>query len=201
MITFLRGILIDILSDSVILDVGGIGYEVQVHQRAIQGLTGRTGREVLLFTRLLVSDSDFRLYGFINREELELFKTLINMSGLGPRIAMAILGAFEPRKFYELVAAQDVKMLTTVPGVGRKSAERIMFEFKDRVPKGFTGVSGGPPNRVEELLEAMEALGYTRSEVYTEVMEVAEREEASLEEQIKILLRMQGARRVSASRL
>ncbi|MGE5416448.1 MAG: Holliday junction branch migration protein RuvA [Acidobacteriota bacterium] len=194
MIAFLRGVIIEALSESVVIDVGGIGYEVFVHSRALRSLPEK-GRETLLFTRLQVGDNEFKLYGFLGREELELFKTLTSMSGLGPRIAMAILGTFDPEQFYRLVASQDVKQLTTVPGVGKKSAERIMFELKDRIPQVGSITHTSQATEIDALLEAMSALGFGRSEVYTDVINLVERGEmGTLEESIKLILKARGTR-------
>lgn len=196
MIAFVRGILIDKTPDVVVVDVGGMGFEVMVHPRAVAAMPSK-GQEVLLFTRMQVSDNDYRLYGFVEKDELELFKTLINISGLGPKIALAILGHFDPQRFYQVIAAQDLKVLTTVPGVGKKSGERILFELKDRIPDVAAVVR--PPAgqlQVEELLEALQALGYNRSEVYPTVSRLIESDDkGSVEENIrKVLKAMAGSR-------
>ncbi|MGE5405914.1 MAG: Holliday junction branch migration protein RuvA [Candidatus Saccharibacteria bacterium] len=194
MIAFLRGVIVEALSESVVIDVGGIGYEVFVHARALRSLPDK-GRETLLFTRLQVGDNEFKLYGFLGREELELFKTLTAMSGLGPRIAMAILGTFNPEQFYRLVASQDIKQLTTVPGVGKKSAERIMFELKDKIPQVASIAHTSQGVEIDALLEALSALGFGRSEVYSDVINLVERGEmGTLEESIKKILKARGTR-------
>lgn len=196
MIAFVRGILIDKYPDMVIVDVGGMGFEVMVHSRAVAVLPGR-GQEVILYTRMQVSDNDYRLYGFVEKDELELFKTLINITGLGPKIALAILGHFDPQRFYHVIAAQDLKALTLVPGVGKKSGERILFELKDRMPEVAAVVR--PPAsqlQVEELLEALQALGYSRSEVYPTVSRMVESDDTgTIEENIrKVLKAMAGSK-------
>lgn len=194
MIAFLRGVIIEALSESVVIDVGGIGYEVFVHARALRSLPDK-GRETLIFTRLQVGDNEFKLYGFLGREELELFKTLTAISGLGPRLAMAILGTFDPEQFYRLVASQDIKQLTTVSGVGKKSAERIMFELKDRVPQVASIAHTSQATEIDALLEALSALGFGRSEVYSDVINLVERGEmGTLEESIKHILKARGTR-------
>ena len=110
MIGFLQGKLIDITTDSILLDVHGIGFEVAVPTRALQAMPA-IGQTVKLYTWLQVSTNELRLYGFPARQEMELFKTLLSVSGIGPKVAMAILGHFDAAGFYRAVAGQDLKNL------------------------------------------------------------------------------------------
>lgn len=192
MIAFLRGRLVERLSDSVVIDVGGVGYEVLVHSRAMPCLPAR-GQETMLFTRLQTSDNDFRLYGFIDREELDLFKILISIGGLGPKTALGILGHFAPEEFFRVVAAQDLKTLTRVPGVGKKSGERILFELKDRSSAFKLRPDSEGSQGIDALLEALATLGYSRSEVYNDVINLLENEGLSnLEDDLKKVLKARG---------
>jgi Holliday junction DNA helicase RuvA len=191
MIALLRGYVVEVMSDAVIVDTMGIGFEVLVHARAAQTMPAK-GQEVVLFTRLVVSDSELKLYGFLKRSELELFHTLTGISGLGPKIALAVLERFDPDQFYRIVSSQDLKALTTVAGVGKKSGERILFELKDKVPQLPAGAGQEQASEVENLLEALASLGYGRSEVYPHILGMIERNElGSLEENIKTVLRLQ----------
>lgn len=194
MIGCLRGKLLEVGADAVLVDVGGIGFEVSIHARALQALPGRD-QPVTLFTRLHVSDNEWKLYGFMTRSEMELFRTLNGVSGIGPKVAMAILGHFEPERFYGAIAAKDVKSLTSVPGVGKKSAERIIFELKDRVPVIAGGGEVAVETEAEVLLEALRALGYSREEVYPQVRQLLNsKQPGTLEENLRQVLKAIGSR-------
>ncbi|MGE5371754.1 MAG: Holliday junction branch migration protein RuvA [Solirubrobacterales bacterium] len=196
MIAFLRGILADVLTDSIVLDVNGIGYEISVPVRTLGLLPGR-GQEVFLFTRMVTTDNDFRLFGFLERQELELFKSVTNVSGIGPRMGLAVLGHFTPDQFYRAVAADDLKSLAQIPGVGKKTAERLVFELKDRVPQAMPALREEKTTGVDELLEALAQLGFSRSEVYPDVVGLLERNEyRSTEENIKRILRSRAGSRL-----
>ncbi|MGE5543651.1 MAG: Holliday junction branch migration protein RuvA [Bacillota bacterium] len=194
MIGFLQGTLIDITEDSILVDVNGIGFEVAVHIRALQAMPGRE-QVIKIYTWLQVNDNELRLYGFLTRQELGLFKRLITISGIGPKVAMAVLGRFEPGDFYRAVAGQDIKTLTSVPGVGKKSAERLIFELKDRILPGLPDSSAAIGSEVGALLDALLALGYTREEVYPQIMSLVENNEmGTLEENLRKVLKALGGR-------
>lgn len=194
MIGFLQGSLIDVTADSILVDVHGIGFEVVVHARALRSLPGKD-QAIRIYTWLQVNDNELRLYGFLARQEMELFKRLITISGIGPKVAMAILGRFEPGDFYRAVASQDLKTLTSVSGVGKKSAERLIFEFKDRILPGLPDSSSAMGTEAEALLDALLALGYSREEVYPQIMNLVENGEmGTLEESLRKVLKAQGGR-------
>jgi len=194
MIGFLQGKLIDITADSILLDVHGVGFEVTVHTRALQAMPGK-GQAVRLYTWLQVSANELRLYGFLARQEMELFKTLLAVSGIGPKVAMAILGHFDTAGFYRAVASKDVKSLTSVPGVGKKSAERIVFELKDRILSGLPDPTSSTGSEVAALLEALMVLGYSREEVYPHIVNLVEKGEmGTLEENLRRVLKAKGER-------
>ncbi len=193
MIGFLQGTLAEVMAETVLVDVHGIGFEVVVHARGLRAMPGKD-QAVKIYTWLQVNDNELRLYGFLTRQEIDLFKRLIAISGIGPKVAMAILGRFEPGDFYRAVASQDLKTLTAVPGVGKKSAERLMFELKDRIP--LASIDSGPAgSEVGALLDALMALGYSREEVYPQVMDLVEKGEMStLEENLRRILKAKGGR-------
>ncbi|NLW45578.1 MAG: Holliday junction branch migration protein RuvA [Syntrophomonadaceae bacterium] len=194
MIGFLQGKLIDITADSILLDVHGIGFEVAVHTRALQAMPAK-GQAVRLYTWLQVSANELRLYGFLTRQEMELFKTLLAVSGIGPKVAMAILGHIDTARFYRAVASQDLKTLTSVPGVGKKSAERIVFELRDRIFSGLPDSGSSTDSEIAALLEALMVLGYSREEVYPHIMKMVEKGEmGTLEENLRRVLKAKGER-------
>lgn len=173
MISFLRGTLIQSGQETAIIDVGGLGYEVWLHSRALS-LLPAPGSHLLVHTYLQVLDNDLKLIGFLNREELDLFKILVSVSGMGSRGALNILAVLNPAEFYQAVTLGDEKRLLTVPGIGKKTAQRLLFELKDRVEKqpGLALPAGEDRSELEEVLEALETLGYQRGEIFPLLMEM-----------------------------
>ncbi len=173
MITFLHGRLIEALPTLVVVDVHGVGYEVLIPLSSFDRLPG-VGAEIHLLTHLVVREDAHTLYGFLQPGERELFRLLINtVSGIGPRIALNILSGMSPAAFRSAVAAGDLRALSQISGVGRKTAERIVLELKDKVgPTAATGVPGeargaglAPAERaVHDAVLALVALGYKQPE-------------------------------------
>jgi Holliday junction DNA helicase RuvA len=171
MIAYLRGVLFDINEDTIIIDVNGVGYEVFTHSRTFAALPPK-GSDMFLHTFLQVLDNEFKLYGFLFKPELDLFKLLLGVSGIGARAALNILSAMNPEKFYYAIASGDEKSLTTIPGIGKKTAQRLCFELREKIDKPIqTGKQDGD-NTITDVLEALEALGYSRTEVLPAVLEL-----------------------------
>jgi len=193
MIAFLRGSLQQAELDSVIIEVNGLGYEVALHSRATAALPP-VGGQVQIYTYLQVLDNDLKLYGFSNKEELKLFKILIGVSGIGARGALGILGVLSPIQFYQAVASRDEKRLLGIPGIGKKTAQRLMFELKDKLgdQTGAHLVGEEEQIKITETMEALEALGYLRSEIYPVLMDMKSqgRLDNRVEENIKRVLRL-----------
>ena len=134
MIAFLRGRLNEIGSDQVVLETsGGTGYEVFCHLRTLASLHGRTGDEVSLHVHTSVSDDAIRLYGFATTDELRLFKLLIGVERIGPKAALGILGRAELPVLVRAIRSGDVALVASVPGIGRKTAERVILELRDKL--------------------------------------------------------------------
>jgi Holliday junction DNA helicase RuvA len=159
-IAFLEGAIAEKSADRVVVGVAGTGYEVLVPAQTLARLPppGRTAR---LFTRLQVRDDAMVLYGFISAEERELFDLLISVSGVGPKMALAILSILTPDALRRAVASGDVDALTLVPGVGKKVAGRVLLDLKDRIGAVGDGVVAGP---LAEVREALLALGLSAQE-------------------------------------
>ena len=167
MIAFLRGTILDKQPNLIIVDVQGVGYEVHVPLSTYYEL-GEDGVEVALKIYTHVRDDALQLYGFLTPLEQQLFERLIGISGIGPKLAVAILSGIEPRELVTAVQRADVARLTGVPGIGRKTAERIVLELKDRlthlaVPDvdRVATVPAGDRLR-DDLLSALQNLGYHR---------------------------------------
>lgn len=192
LISFLRGILVQADKDAIIVEVSGIGYEVGIHNRALSVLPA-IGSPVMIHTYLQVLDNDLKLFGFLSREEIDLFKILLAVSGLGARTALNILSVLKPAEFYQAIASADEKKLLTVPGIGKKTAQRLVFELKDKVGKeqGLVMAGSEDGTALEEVLEALETLGYQRSEIFPLLMNMKSQGELGdkVEENIKKVLR------------
>ncbi len=143
------------------IDVGGVGYLVHVTRRTVEKLPP-IGQTVALYTRMIVRENDVGLYGFGSREEGDLFATLMTSSGVGPRTAMAALAAFAPETLRGAIARGDADALTRIPGVGRKTAQRLVLELKDKMGGDIAALP--TPNLTEgdaDVINALTALGYS----------------------------------------
>lgn len=132
MISFVKGILEAKTLSSAYVDVSGVGFEVNMPQTSLSMLP-EIGSPVMIHTYLHVSDAGFALYGFLSSDEEGLFKSLISVSGIGPKIALAALSTFDAAELSGAIAMQDVSTISKIPGVGKKSAQRIILELKDKI--------------------------------------------------------------------
>jgi Holliday junction DNA helicase RuvA len=168
MIGFLRGRVLEKQLDVVIVDVQGVGYEVRVPLSTYYSVP-EPGGEVALRVHTHVREDVLQLYGFVTALELQLFERLIAISGIGPKMAVAALSGMEPTELVAAVQSADIVRLTGIPGVGKKTAERIVLELKDKL--GALAVPGGsdraaaasPADRLrDDILSALQNLGYHR---------------------------------------
>lgn len=191
MIAFVRGILEEAAENGVVVEVQGLAYEINMHRRALGSLPS-IGALVKIYTHFQVTENEFKLFGFMNKEEQSLFRLLLTVSGMGARGAMNVLEAMDPDKFYRAVASQDEKLLTTIPGIGKKSAQRLIFELKDKVGPVRTAVAGPEDESwLGDVMEALETLGYQRSEVFPLIMELKSqgKMQERVEDNIKLVLK------------
>lgn len=178
MIGRLRGILVSKHPPSLLVEVGGIGYEVEAPMSTIYDLPG-LGKEVILLTHHAVKEDSVTLYGFLHESERALFRNLLKVSGIGAKIALSVLSGVSTDHFARLVQAGDVVALTRIPGIGKKTAERIVVELRDRLDgiSTLAGVSlrGGaaPLDAAGEASVALQQLGYKPVEVSRLVQKVA----------------------------
>ena len=177
MIVQLTGTLLEVLPSSVVLDVGGVGYELGVSTTTASALPPSGTPAVTILTRLVVREDAMDLYGFSSREERALFDRLVAISGVGPRLALAVLSTFAPASLAAVVAAQDVSRMSQVPGVGKKKAQRLLVELegvfqKDGELRGLVGLTtteaapaAAPASAVgADALEALLSMGFTEQE-------------------------------------
>jgi Holliday junction DNA helicase RuvA len=185
-IAAVRGEVIARGSDHVVVDVNGIGYKVFVPRHPSRD-------EVLLHTHQVVREDDQALYGFETREELALFQMLISVSGVGPKAGLAILSVARPAEIAAAIASGDTGLLARAPGVGKKTAERLIVDLKSKVGR----IAGGPISSAavaedDDAQAALVALGYTPSEASSALQGVPPAERASTEERVAAALRSRG---------
>ena len=180
MIALLRGNLIEKHPSRLIVDVGGVGYDVLVPLSTFYGL-GDTGTTVALRVHTHVREEVIALFGFATALEQDLFERLIAISGIGPKLALAVLSGIDPAELVRAIRAQDVARLTRIPGVGKKTAERIGLELKDRLPQAAGPVEAAAGGDLRaDLLSALTNLGYNRS-VAEKAIDAALKKNASAE--------------------
>ena len=162
MIGRLRGTLAAVGVDTVLVDVGGVGYDVAVTSRTFVELPG-VGSEVVLHTHLQVREDLMALFGFTSSDERDLFRLLLGVSGLGPKVALAILATMSADDLRRVVATDDMAALTAVPGIGKRSAQKYLLELRPKleVPDGALQTSGP----LGEVRLALEGLGYQSDEI------------------------------------
>ncbi len=168
MIARLRGRVVAQDADQVILETGGVGYQVLCHLRTLAALHEMGGREVTLHIHTSVTDDAIRLYGFLGRDELRLFRLLIGVERIGPKAALSILGRAELPAMVRAIREGDVALLATVPGVGRRTAERVVLELRDRVTELTLALEPAAPAPAAQAVEAAVAglvgLGFREQE-------------------------------------
>ena len=179
LVTSISGTLQRTGEDWVEVSMGGITLRIGVPDTAVDSV-GRVGQAVILHTSLQVREDSISLYGFATEDEKRTFETLLNISGIGPRLALAMLGRFSPMSLSQAVEAGDTRALSTVPGVGRRTASRIVLELKGKLDLDFGRAAGGGVDA--DLVEALTALGYR----YTEAREAIARTGPEIPEEERI---------------
>ncbi|MFF5015745.1 Holliday junction branch migration protein RuvA [Streptomyces sp. NPDC001165] len=181
MIAFVSGPVAALAPDSAVVEVGGIGIAVQCTPNTLSGL--RMGRQTKLATSLVVREDSLTLYGFADDDERQVFELLQTASGVGPRLAQAMLAVHTPDALRRAVATGDEKALTAVPGIGKKGAQKLLLELKDRLgaPTGATAAVGAPVTQGwrDQLHAALIGLGYATREAEEAVAAVAPQAEAA----------------------
>jgi Holliday junction DNA helicase RuvA len=190
-IASVRGRVLAVRLDAAVLEVGGVGLLVQATPATLAGL--HLGQEAELPTSLVVREESLTLFGFADTDERDVFETLQTVSGIGPRLALAMLAVHTPEGLRTAVAAQDVTALTRVPGIGRKGAQRIVLELTDRLAPPSGATVGGVPAAVsveaghEQVVEALVGLGWPQRAAADAVGTVAADHEPGTE--VAVLLR------------
>lgn len=170
MIGRLRGEIAEKSADRVLLDVGGVGYEVAVTPATASALPG-VGQPAVLHTHLHVREDAIALFGFATGDERGIFQTLIGVSGVGPKLALSILATLDPDQLRHVVLADDVAALTGVPGIGQRSAQKLLLELRPRLDVPDAPMQSGTP--LAEVRQALESLGYQSSEIRNVLRDLA----------------------------
>lgn len=160
MIGSLRGLVTHVGQDFVLVEIGGVGYRVVAGPALLARL--RMGSEARIFVHHLVREDQQVLFGFASAEELAFFELLMTVSGVGPRLALAITSAHAVTKLQLAIVTDDVDVLTSVTGVGRKTAQRVILELKEKIHAA--GIAAGGVSSDSDVVAALESLGYTGSE-------------------------------------
>lgn len=196
MFAYLKGTLVRKTADSIIIDVNGVGYKVFTAGSAL-AVCNEIGSDIKVHTCFYVREDTQALYGFLNEEELKMFEQLITVTGVGPKAALSLVSNIPPSKFGLAVLTDDVDCFTKAPGIGKKTAQRIILELKDKLKKlndQFSDIktetSGLKPssNKMQEAVSALIMLGYSSQEANAAVLAVYA-EEKSIEQIIKDALK------------
>ena len=194
MISYIRGELVALEEDKVIVDVGGVGYGIYMPGQAM-GMLPQTGNEVKLHTYLNVKEDAMQLYGFLTRDDLEVFKLVIGVNGIGPKGGLSILSQLTPDDLRFAVMSKDVKAISSAPGIGKKTAEKLILELKDKLSiedvlnhqverEGSASVSAGQGLQ-SDAVQALVALGYGNTEALRAVKKVEIEESTTVEDILK----------------
>jgi Holliday junction DNA helicase RuvA len=186
MIASVQGLVQHINESSIVIETGGIGLHLEVPTSVLNAAPA-VGRTILLYTRLIVREDAFSLYGFISREQRDLFNTLIKISGVGPQLGLAILSHISPEILHGAVANNQPEALTIVPGIGLKTAEKIIFFLKDRL--AITLEELKPiSERDNEVSAVLASLGYSMVEIQAALKSIPSDAPDVIEERVRLAL-------------
>lgn len=193
MIDFIRGTVVEVGGEGVVVSVGGVGLRLLVPPASLSRLP-RPGAEVTLHTYLQVREDALTLYGFVTREERELFARLLTVSGVGPKLALGALSALPAERLTAVIAAGDVETLARVPGIGRKTAQRLVLELKGKLAAPGGAAPAAPGGVLAVAAEALRAFGYTQAEIAAALATLPPDEDLSEEEAVRRAFQAMGSR-------
>ncbi|EHI56313.1 Holliday junction DNA helicase RuvA [Johnsonella ignava ATCC 51276] len=194
MISYIKGKLIEIHSESIVVETGGIGIEIYVP--AALSLPD-TGDEIIIYTYFKVSEDAMSLYGFLSRQDLDMFKQVISVSGIGPKGGLAILSTLSPDELRTAILTEDVKTVSKAQGIGAKTAKRLILDLKDKIDmhKLLKENNVSEPSKSEdgskefEVIEALYSLGYSTSDAARAVREIDISKDMKVEDILKLALK------------
>jgi Holliday junction DNA helicase RuvA len=194
MISSLRGKVLLKQPPELMIEVMGVGYEMQASMNVFYALPIEAEVEVIVYTHLAVREDAHTLYGFVSLDERSTFRQLLKVNGVGPKLALAIVSGMTTIELYQIIHAADIAALSRIPGVGKKTAERLVVELKDRLPKPSESTLANTPSRTsvsnpaEEALNALLALGYKQPQA-EKMVETFKDQGLTVEEMIRQALR------------
>lgn len=203
MFSYIKGPLAEVTEDWIVVETGGIGWNIHVPLSVLERLP-RIGEEVRVYTSFQVRDDAMTLYGFFSRQDLQMFKQLLGVNGIGPKAALGILSALKPDDLRLAIISEDSKAIARAPGIGPKTAKRVILDLKDKIsmedilPAGYGGTSeetgaavpvSGMDGVGREAIEALVALGYSMSEATKAVRQVEIAEDMTAEAVLKASLK------------
>ena len=195
MISYIKGLLVETFEDTIVVEAGNIGYNIHVPLSLLERLP-KVGNEVKVFTYFQVREDAMSLYGFLNRQDLDMFKQLIGVNGIGPKGALGVLSTLTPDSLRMAIISGDAKAISKAPGIGVKTAQRVILDLKDRVhiedmlPQETEALGGSLVGQTgKEAMEALVALGYSGSEAAKAVRQVEITDEMTVEDVLKASLK------------
>ena len=199
MFAYIKGILEDKSDTYVVIDVNGIGYKIFMSLKSMEEL-GDIGQAVKVHTHYYVREDNISLYGFVTNEELRMFELLLSVSGIGAKSAIAMLSEITPSSFALAIISNDISKLVKIPGIGNKTAARIVLELKDKLKTDGVGAdpvsalqekNDAQDNKISEAICALQVLGYTKKEI-EKALEKIDKDKLEIEDIIKQSLRLLG---------
>ncbi len=192
MISSVTGVVQRITSESMLVRVGGVGLRIFV-SRSVQEDVESAGQHVTLQTHLHWRENDIALYGFSSEEERDLFELLLGVSGIGPRLALAVISTLSPEILISAVAREETQVLERVPGIGKKTAQRVMFHLRDKLRADLMAPGAVMLSDVDaDVIDALTALGYSVVEAQGAVQRLSKEAPDELEERVRLALRGMG---------
>lgn len=197
MISYIKGQLAEILGDAIVVESGSIGFQIHVPLTVMESLP-KIGAEVTIYTYMQVREDALNLYGFLTRLDLNMFKQLIGVNGVGPKAALGILSALKPDVLRLAILSGDVKAISKAPGIGTKTAQRLILDLKDKFSTDgiFTPANSEEKSESElpkgagrEAVNALMALGYSNGEAFKAVRQVKITDEMTTEDVLKASLK------------
>lgn len=192
MYAYIKGTLEEKAKDSIVIEVSGIGYRIYISEQTMAKL-GELGENVKVYTHYHVREDNISLYGFLTNEELKMFELLLQVSGIGAKTAIAMLSNITPSQFAIAIISNDLKTLTKIPGIGNKSAQRMVLELKDKLKTEEAisheeNVEVDNDENIQEAAQALQILGYSKTEI-NKIFDKVNLKGLTTEEIIKISLK------------
>ncbi len=191
MYRFIKGIIDEIGKDFIVVDNNGIGYKIYTSTNSILNIQDKP-KQVKIYTHFHVREDDISIYGFYTKEELEIYELLLSVSKIGPKVGLGIISTIKPQQIKLAIATEDIVQLSKAPGVGKKTAKRIILELKDKIDDNISiesnDLEGQTDNNLNEVIGALLSLGYSKVEA-TRALSKVEIENQSTEDVIKAVLK------------